>query len=157
MSIGSFFSTIWSGIKSIKTLWTSSAVGSAIDTAALAAWEELETIAPQALAGVAETGTTAILAAMGAGAPTSVIIASGISAAEQAFAKSSVSVTSTTLSTFTSALHTAVATPQTTPVGTPAQFAAIGPASDLSKLIPEFEALAAKLKADADSMRASQA
>ena len=154
MSIGSFFTSIWTGIKSVSKLWTSSAVGTAIDNAASSAWKELEILAPQALEVVATSGTTAILAAMGASSPTSVVIAAGIAAAESAFKTQGITVASTTLSTFTSALHTAV-TPQATAPATTA-LGSFGSTPDNSVLIAQFEALATKLRADADAMRASQ-
>jgi hypothetical protein len=155
MNIGSFFTSIWNGIKSISKLWTSSAVGTAIDNAATAAWKELQVLAPQALEAVATSGTTAILAAMGASSPTSVVIAAGIAAAEAAFKAQGVTVAQTTLSTFTSALHTAVSAPQSTTTASTA-LAAFGPATDTSALIAQFEALAVKLRADADAMRAAK-
>ena len=155
MTIGSIFTNIWTGIKSISKLWTSSAVGTAIDHAAAVAWKELEAVAPQALETVATAGTTAILAGIGASSPTSVVIAAGIAAAESAFKAQGISVATTTLSTFTSALHTAVSAPQAT-VSATAALGAFGTTQDTSALIQQFEALAAKLKADADTMRASQ-
>ena len=155
MSIGSFFTSIWNGIKAIPKLWTSSAVGTAIDNAAAAAWKELETIAPQALETVASAGTTAILAGIGASSPTSVVIAAGIAAAESAFKSQGITVATTTLSTFSSALHAAVVTSPAAPAAA-AALANLSPSVNTAALIQQYETLATKLRADADTMRASQ-
>ena len=116
------FAQAWADLQSE---WEGSDIGHTIDSAAAAAWTELKAIAPVALESVAEAGTAAILVSLGAGAPTSKIIAAGVAAAEAAFSKQGVTVASTTLTTFTSALHNAVVSTSTAPAAVSAKPTAV--------------------------------
>ena len=98
--------------------WEGNSVGSAIDTAAAAAWAELKTIAPSDLLSIVENVGTSILSSVAAGNPTSAVISEGITIAEAAFASAGKQVASTTLSTFVSALHNQTTT--VAPVAAPA-------------------------------------
>jgi hypothetical protein len=112
--------------------WQGSTVGSAIDTAATAAWAELKTIAPGDLLSIVENVGTSILAGVAAGNPTSAIISEGISLAEQAFVTAGKTVAATTLSTFVAAVHnqavTAVPVAATPVAAAPAEAAPVDPA-----------------------------
>ena len=95
-------SGVWSDV--VKG-WEGSSVGNAIDTAAAAAWAELQTIAPSDLLSIVENVGTTILSGVAAGNPTSAIISEGITIAENAFVTAGKAVAATTLSTFVSAIH----------------------------------------------------
>ena len=96
------FSGVW---HDIVAGWEGSSVGTAIDTAASAAWAELKVIGPSDLLSIVENVGTAILSGLSTGSPTSDIIAAGITLAEKAFADAGKQIAATTLSTFVAAVH----------------------------------------------------
>lgn len=105
------FSGVW---HDVVVGWEGSSVGNAIDTAASAAWVELQAIAPSDLLSIVENVGTTLLAGVAAGNPTSDIISAGITLAENAFVTAGKAVAATTVSTFVSALHNQVTTTATT-------------------------------------------
>lgn len=115
------FSAVW---HDVVAGWEGSSVGNAIDSAAAAAWAELQAVGPSDLLSIVENVGTGLLAGVTAGNPTSAIIATGITLAENAFAAAGKQITATTVSTFVSALHNQVtvtntAANTTAPAATP--------------------------------------
>jgi hypothetical protein len=109
-------STLWS---EFKTWWEGTTIGQEIDAAGEATAKELESIAPADLETIVATTSTAILSGLAASSPTAAIISAGITAAENAFKAAGANVASTTVSTFTSALHNSITAQQSAGSVTP--------------------------------------
>jgi hypothetical protein len=101
-----FFAITW--WNKLEAWWAGTTIGQEVDSAAKAALSELEAIGPGALETVVEATASAILPGITGGASTATIIANGITAAEAAFKTAEASVSSTTVSTFVSALHSSI-------------------------------------------------